>query len=223
MTVQTVRMTMPDLLPLLAALAAYALLANGLAFAAFGLDKRRAQTGDWRVPEKTLLLLAVCGGWIGAKIGQHHYRHKTHKQPFGVLLNLCGILISAAALAFVLPVTQIAASAVSGLQQQISALAAASGFTTPDPTSSSLSPSSDTSITARIGTAASTAANSALATGKSNKPHLPTVKAGKAGKSTPATAPAQGAATPGPQRIGPGSTGKGLSQNFRKAPAPATK
>ena len=214
---QTVAMTIPDLLPLFAALAAYALLANGLAFAAFGLDKRRAQAGEWRIPENTLLLLAACGGWIGAKFGQHHYRDKTRKQPFGILLNLCGILIPAAAIALVLPVQQIATSAVLGLQQQLSSYASASGSTSPDPASTGLSsdPVNDTSITGKIGAAAAKAATNQTATGKNGKPHLTASKVGKAGKST--TAPATG-----PQRIGPVSAGKGLSQNFRAVPSLST-
>jgi uncharacterized membrane protein YsdA (DUF1294 family) len=51
------------------------------------------------VPEITLLLFGVLGGWIGAIIGQRMFRHKTQKQPFktyfilSVVLNLLLILV----------------------------------------------------------------------------------------------------------------------------------
>ena len=40
------------------------------------------------MPEKTLLLLALLGGWPLAKLAQRRFRHKTRKQPFATLLNL---------------------------------------------------------------------------------------------------------------------------------------
>jgi uncharacterized membrane protein YsdA (DUF1294 family) len=51
-------------------------------FVAYGWDKRRATNGGRRVPESTLQLLAFFGGWPGALIGQHHFRHKTRKLSF---------------------------------------------------------------------------------------------------------------------------------------------
>jgi uncharacterized membrane protein YsdA (DUF1294 family) len=51
-------------------------------FAAYGVDKRRAAVGGRRVPERTLHLLAVLGGWPGAILGQRYFRHKTRKVPF---------------------------------------------------------------------------------------------------------------------------------------------
>lgn len=44
-------------------------------FAAYGFDKRR-------VPERTLLVLAVAGGWPGAILAQRQFRHKTKKVSF---------------------------------------------------------------------------------------------------------------------------------------------
>ena len=41
------------------ALTAYLLAVNIAAFAVFGIDKRRAKKRQWRVPEKTLFLLAL--------------------------------------------------------------------------------------------------------------------------------------------------------------------
>src|SRR4051812_13299457 len=47
-------------------------------------DKRRAEAGQRRVPEKVLHLLAVGGGWPGAWWAQRRLRHKTRKVPFQV-------------------------------------------------------------------------------------------------------------------------------------------
>jgi len=77
---------------------------NTLTFALFRLDKRRAIAGAWRIPEAHLLLAAVLGGSVGARIGQILLRHKTRKQPFRSLLNLVlalqlGVLVIITALA----------------------------------------------------------------------------------------------------------------------------
>lgn len=55
---------------------------NFLAFAAFGIDKARAERGAWRISEGTLLRLALFGGTPGAYAGRALFRHKTRKQPF---------------------------------------------------------------------------------------------------------------------------------------------
>jgi len=59
---------------------------NVVAFLAFGWDKQRSVTRQSRVPERTLLTLALFGGAFGALLGQQMFRHKTRKQPFGALL-----------------------------------------------------------------------------------------------------------------------------------------
>lgn len=53
------------------------LAANLIAFAAYGIDKRRAIRGQWRIPERTLLLHAFLLGGVGAWLGMHVFRHKT--------------------------------------------------------------------------------------------------------------------------------------------------
>lgn len=80
-------------LPLIQALLAYGVFANLLTYAAFALDKRRAVEGGWRIPERTLLLLAALGGWPAAKLAQHRLRHMTRKQPFRLMLNLTGLFL----------------------------------------------------------------------------------------------------------------------------------
>ncbi len=50
--------------------------------AVFWKDKRAAQRGTWRTPEKTLLLLALLGGWPGAMLAMQLLRHKTKTPKF---------------------------------------------------------------------------------------------------------------------------------------------
>ncbi len=60
---------------------------NFLAFAAFGIDKARAEQGAWRISEGTLLQLAFFGGMLGAYAGRAMFRQKTRKQPFSSNLH----------------------------------------------------------------------------------------------------------------------------------------
>ena len=41
---------------------------NLVTFAVYGIDKAKAKRGAWRVPEKTLFLLPLLGGSLGAQI-----------------------------------------------------------------------------------------------------------------------------------------------------------
>ena len=50
-------------------LAYYLLAINAVAFIMYGIDKYKAKKAKWRIPETTLLLLAVLGGSIGAWVG----------------------------------------------------------------------------------------------------------------------------------------------------------
>ena len=56
--------------------------ANLIAFVLMVLDKRKAEAGDRRIPESTLLLWAFVGGAFGAVAAARLVRHKTRKQPF---------------------------------------------------------------------------------------------------------------------------------------------
>jgi uncharacterized membrane protein YsdA (DUF1294 family) len=56
--------------------------ANLLTFAAYAIDKRRAKRDEWRIPEFTLHLLELLGGWPAAFLAQHWLRHKTRKVSF---------------------------------------------------------------------------------------------------------------------------------------------
>ena len=59
------------------ALAVWLIAINLVTFAVYGADKRRARRGAWRVPEKTLFLLPLLGGSVGALLGMRVFRHKT--------------------------------------------------------------------------------------------------------------------------------------------------
>jgi uncharacterized membrane protein YsdA (DUF1294 family) len=63
---------------------AYVLM-SALAFSLFWVDKRRAARGQWRVPERTLHVLEMLGGWPGAWVGQRVFRHKWRKTRYMVV------------------------------------------------------------------------------------------------------------------------------------------
>jgi uncharacterized membrane protein YsdA (DUF1294 family) len=65
---------------------------NILTFIVYGVDKWRAAHSRWRIPESTLLGLAVIGGSIGALIGMKVWHHKTKHKKF--VLGLPLILIA---------------------------------------------------------------------------------------------------------------------------------
>ena len=73
-------------------LAGYLTLVNVIAFTVYGVDKRRAQKDRWRVPERTLFLVAIIGGSIGALLGMHVFRHKTKHWYFRVFIPLILLL-----------------------------------------------------------------------------------------------------------------------------------
>ena len=60
----------------------YILVINLISLAAYGIDKRKAIKGKWRVPESTLIIMAVIGGSIGALAGMKLFHHKTKKKKF---------------------------------------------------------------------------------------------------------------------------------------------
>lgn len=63
-------------------LAYYLLGINAVAFIVYGIDKYKAKKAKWRIPEATLLLLAVLGGSIGAWMGMKVWHHKTMHKKF---------------------------------------------------------------------------------------------------------------------------------------------
>lgn len=64
--------------------------ANGIAFGLMVVDKRRAEAGDRRIPESTLLGWAWLGGALGTYAASRLVRHKTRKQPFAAkMVGIC--------------------------------------------------------------------------------------------------------------------------------------
>ena len=67
-------------------------------FAVYGIDKRAAVRGDWRIPEIVLHGLALIGGVIGAWAGRLVFRHKTRKPIFLIVLIIASVLWGAIAI-----------------------------------------------------------------------------------------------------------------------------
>ena len=67
---------------MLAIISGILLTLNLLTFIIYGIDKFKAKKSKWRIPESTLLLLAVFGGSIGAWLGLQVWRHKTQHKKF---------------------------------------------------------------------------------------------------------------------------------------------
>ena len=60
----------------------YLIFVNLMSFLAFLVDKNMARKKKWRIPEKSLMTLAIFGGSLGSLIGMHVMRHKTQKKKF---------------------------------------------------------------------------------------------------------------------------------------------
>jgi uncharacterized membrane protein YsdA (DUF1294 family)/cold shock CspA family protein len=77
------------------------LVVSGITFAVYAGDKTAARDGAWRIPESTLLLLGLLGGWPGALVAQWVHRHKTRKTAFLVpFWGTIGVNLLVLALAF---------------------------------------------------------------------------------------------------------------------------
>jgi len=58
--------------------------ASIITYGVYARDKTAAQNADRRVPESTLHLMSLVGGWPGALIAQALLRHKTRKTSFQI-------------------------------------------------------------------------------------------------------------------------------------------
>ena len=60
----------------------YFIAINLVTFFLYGIDKWKAKRSKWRIPEATLLGLAVIGGSMGAWLGMKVWHHKTQHKKF---------------------------------------------------------------------------------------------------------------------------------------------
>lgn len=74
------------------AIGIYLAFVNVAAFILYGLDKRRAGRGQWRISERNLLAIALLGGGLGAFLGMLLFHHKTRKLRFRVIVPIALVL-----------------------------------------------------------------------------------------------------------------------------------
>lgn len=82
----------------------YLFLINALGFLFMLNDKVKAKKNQWRIPEATLMGLAIVGGSLGVYMGMRLFRHKTLHPKFsiGVPLIMALQIIGAIVIATVL-------------------------------------------------------------------------------------------------------------------------
>jgi uncharacterized membrane protein YsdA (DUF1294 family) len=66
----------------------YLCIVNALGFAVMLADKRKAIKKQWRIPERTLIGVALIGGSLGSLLGMYICRHKTQHAVFTVGIPL---------------------------------------------------------------------------------------------------------------------------------------
>lgn len=74
---------------------------NIVVFFIYGLDKLLAKMDAYRIPEKTLMSLAIVFGAVGAWAGMRIFRHKTRHKNFVYTIPVLA-LVNLAALYFIL-------------------------------------------------------------------------------------------------------------------------
>lgn len=79
----------------------YLLTINIAGFLIMFIDKSRAKHNEWRISEKTLIIISAIGGSIGMLFGMHVFRHKTKHIKFTVGVPSILIIQIIAALYFI--------------------------------------------------------------------------------------------------------------------------
>ena len=77
----------------------YFAILNILGLALMGIDKWKARKGAFRIPEATLVIIALIGGSVGSILGMYLFRHKTRHwyfvfgMPAILLLQLAAVYV----------------------------------------------------------------------------------------------------------------------------------
>ena len=65
---------------------------NAIVFLVYAYDKSSAAKRQRRIPESTLILLALTGGGLGAFLGMYLIRHKTRHLKFKLVVPLAFVV-----------------------------------------------------------------------------------------------------------------------------------
>ena len=77
----------------------YLLIINALGFLLMLADKHKARKKLWRIPEATLMAVALIGGSVGSLVGMYTARHKTKHLKFSLgipvilVLQIIGLML----------------------------------------------------------------------------------------------------------------------------------
>ena len=63
-----------------------------MTFIIYGIDKYKSIKHQYRISEKTLIILPILGGSFGAFIGMIIFHHKTKKKKFIILIPVIMLL-----------------------------------------------------------------------------------------------------------------------------------
>lgn len=70
----------------------YWIIINFIGILSMWADKKKAQRRKWRIPEHTLLTIAILGGSVGSFLGMHLFHHKTKHLKFAAGIPVIFIL-----------------------------------------------------------------------------------------------------------------------------------
>ena len=70
----------------------YLLTVSFIAFISYGIDKSKAKSNKWRIPEKFLLGISLIGGFVGSFLAMQTFRHKTKHWYFYAVIVISVVL-----------------------------------------------------------------------------------------------------------------------------------
>ena len=80
----------------------YICLISLCTFIVYWVDKKKAQSGAWRIKEANLLLMSFIGGALGGFLAMKKFRHKTTREHwYFTAINILSILCHIALLVFI--------------------------------------------------------------------------------------------------------------------------